>query len=83
MVAVIWLLLVVVAVVIVALVTVWLDSGMSPKSAAHYQARVELHGIQRRQELTEVKREIRRAAAQTERELQAELERLNRPRRQA
>jgi len=80
---VIWPLLVVVAVVIVALVAIWLDGETSPKSTAHYQARVELHGIQRRQEVTEVKREIRRAAAQAERELQAELERLNQPRRQA
>jgi hypothetical protein len=79
----IWLLLVVLAVVIVALVAVWLDGETSPKSAPRYQARVELHGIQRRQELTEVKREIRRAAAQAERELQAELQRLNQPRRQA
>jgi hypothetical protein len=73
-VAVIWLLLaVVVAVVVVALVVVARDDGQSPKNAASYQARVKLHGIRTRQEVAQIKSEIRRDAAQARRELRAEL----------
>jgi hypothetical protein len=82
-VAVIWLLLaVVVAVVVVALVVVALDGGRSPKGAASYQTRVELHGIQRRQEVAQLKSEIRRDSAQARRELRAELHGLSKRERQ-
>jgi hypothetical protein len=77
-VAVIWLLpVVVVAVVVVALVVVALDNGQSPKSAASYQVRVELHGIRRRQEVSQVKSEIRRDAAKMRRQLRGELSELD------
>jgi hypothetical protein len=82
-VAVIWLLLgVVVAVVVVALVVVALDGGRSPRSAASYQARVELHGIRTRQEAAQLKSEIDRDAAQARRELRAELYGLSKRERQ-
>jgi hypothetical protein len=77
-VAVIWLLLAVVAaVVVVALVVVALDGGQSPKNAAGYQMRVELHGIRGRQEVSQVKTEIRRDATKMRRQLRDELSELD------
>lgn len=74
----IWLLLAVVAaVVVVALVVVALDGGQSPKSAAGYQMRVELHGIRGRQEVSQVKTEIRRDATKMRRQLRDELSELD------
>jgi hypothetical protein len=81
-VAVIWLLLAVVAaVVVVALVVVALDNGQSPKNAASYQMRVELHDIRRRQEVSQVKTEIRRDAAKMRRQLRVELSELGKRKR--
>jgi hypothetical protein len=73
---------VVVAVVVVALVVVALDGGQSPKDAASYQARVELHGIRTRQEVAQLKSAIHRDAAQARRELRAELYGLSKRERQ-
>ena len=78
----IWLLLAVVAaVVVVALVVVALDNGQSPKNAASYQMRVELHGIRKQQEVAQVKTEIRRDATKMRRQLRDELSELGKPKR--
>ncbi len=79
----IWLLLaVVVAVVVVALVVVAFDGGQAPRNSASYQARVKLHGIRTRQEVAQLKGEIRRDSAQARRELRAELHGLSKRERQ-
>jgi hypothetical protein len=72
----IWLLLVIVVVLAIALVVGCRDA---PPNAAAYRAAVDLHAIRRRQEVAQVKREVRRDVADARRELRAELNRQGRP----
>lgn len=71
----IWLLVVVAVIIVLALVGAL--AGASPTAAppdrAHYQAAVDLHGIRRRQEVAELKREVKRDASEARRELREEL----------
>lgn len=78
----IWLVVGVVIVVVVVLVLAGLDS---PSGAGSYRGTVELYGARKRQEVAQVKGEIRRDAAAMRRQLRQELrelDELNKPGRQ-
>jgi hypothetical protein len=80
-VAVIWLVIPAVVTVLVLCRLVWRCGTRTPDEDA-YQARVKLHGIRTRQEVAQIKSEIRRGAAQARRELRAELHGLSNRERQ-
>ncbi len=70
----IWLLFVVVVILVLALVgTLAVKRRPTPPDAAYYRMAVDLHGIRRRQEVGQFKREVKRDAAQARRELREEL----------
>ena len=73
----IWLVIVVVAVLAIAL-AVAAGFHDAPPDAAAYRAAVDLHAIRRRQEVAQVKGEVRRDGARARRELRHELSELNR-----
>lgn len=77
----IWLL--VLAVVVVLAWALALGCAPAPPDPAHYRTMVELHGIRKRQEVAQVKHEIRRDAAVARRELREELGSLARRERKA
>jgi hypothetical protein len=68
----IWLAIVVVLVLAVVLAVI-ANRSASPSDPATYRAAVELHAARRRQEVSQVKTEIRRDAAQMRRRLRVEL----------
>jgi hypothetical protein len=74
----IWLVIVLVLVVVVALAVACFSS---PPDAAHYRAAVDLRASRRRQEVAQVKTEIRRDAAAARRQLRGELSELDRRKR--
>jgi hypothetical protein len=76
----IWLLGLAVVVLVAALV---LGRPPVPPDPARYRTMVELHGIRKRQEVAQVKHEIRRDAAVTRRELREELGSLRRQERKS
>lgn len=78
-VAMIWPLIVVAVILVLALVgALAVGRCTAPPDAAYYRIAVELHGIRRRHELAEFKREVKRDAAQARRELREELDSLAR-----
>jgi hypothetical protein len=66
----IWLLIVVALVLVVALIA---NHCASPSDPATYRAAVGLHAARRRQEVSQVRTEIRRDAATMRRQLRDEL----------
>jgi hypothetical protein len=72
----IWLVIVTVVVLLAIAVATGFHDG--PPDAATYRTAIDLHAIQRRQEVAQVKSEVRRDAADARRELRAELDELSR-----
>ena len=78
----IWILpAVMVAVVIVALVSVWLDCARSQTGVTSYETMVELHAVRRRFAVARTKFELWRDAADARRELRDALNGLEQRRR--
>ena len=70
----IWLLILIAVVLAIALTAGCRDA---PPDAATYRAAVDLHAIRRRQEIAQVKSEVRRDAADARRALRIELDELS------
>jgi hypothetical protein len=71
----IWLSVVVAVIIVLALVGALASASptAAPPDRARYKAAVDLHGIRRRQEVAELKREVKRDASEARRELREEL----------
>jgi hypothetical protein len=78
----IWLVIVIVVVLVIALAIVF-GFHDAPPDAAAYRAAVDLHAIHRRQEVAQVKSEVKRDAADARRELRDELGALKKRERQS